>query len=155
MKYKLAAILLGIIFLNLSCEKDSNVNQNNDFFPPVNFDININLSLPDAAPLLNVGGYVYRDGQGVGYKGIIIYNNFDEYIAFDRACPYKVDSACSKIYVSSNNSNLQCGPGNTHCCASEFFITTGTVSKGPATRALRQYYVTHSGNYLRVTSYPQ
>ncbi len=148
-------LLFSFLVFTLSCSKDNSTNQNNDFFPPVNFDININLILPDAAALQNPGGFVYRDGQGVGYKGIIIYNNFDNFIAFDRACPYKVDSACSRIFVSSNNTNLQCGQGNNRCCASEFFITTGTVNKGPADRPLRQYFVTRNGNFLRVTSYPQ
>jgi nitrite reductase/ring-hydroxylating ferredoxin subunit len=147
-------IIIGIILLT-ACEKDKSATQNTDFFPPVNFDINVNLVLPDAAPLQNQGGFVYRDGQGVGYKGIIIYNNFDDYLVFDRACPYKVDSACSRIFMANNNSNFQCGSGTNRCCASEFFLSTGTVSKGPADRPLRQYYVSKNGNYLRVTSFPQ
>ena len=154
MKLKYLYIVIAFVFI-MACEKDKSATQNNDFFPPVNFDININLLLPDAAPLQNMGGYIYRDGQAVGYKGIVIYNNFDEFVAFDRACPYKVDSACSRIYMADNNSKFQCGSGNNRCCASEFFLTTGTPSKGPADRGLRQYYVTRNGNYLRVTSYPQ
>ncbi|MFZ4796029.1 MAG: hypothetical protein ACOYMA_00955 [Bacteroidia bacterium] len=146
--------IIGMILL-ASCEKDKSATQNTDFFPPVNFDINVNLVLPDAAPLQVQGGYMYRDGQAVGYKGIIIYNNFDEFIAFDRACPYKVDSACSRIYMADNNSKFQCGSDKNRCCASEFFLSTGTVSKGPADRPLRQYFVTRSGDYLRVTSFPQ
>lgn len=147
--------IITVFFLFGSCEKDKSASQNNDFFPPVNFDININLLFPDAAPLQNMGGFIYRDGQAVGYKGIIIYNNFDEFLAFDRACPYKVDSACSRIFMADNNSKFQCGSGNNKCCASEFFLSTGTPSKGPADRPLRQYFVTRNGNYLRVTSYPQ
>lgn len=149
-----ALFIIGLILV-AACEKDKSNSQNNDFFPPVNFDININLVLPDAAALQNMGGYMYRDGQAVGYKGIIIYNNFDEFLAFDRACPYKVDSACSRIYMADNNSKFQCGSGNNRCCASEFFLSTGTPSKGPAERPLRQYFVTRNGNYLRVTSFPQ
>lgn len=147
--------IITVFCLFGSCEKDKSASQNNDFFPPVNFDININLLFPDAAPLQNMGGFIYRDGQAVGYKGIIIYNNFDEFLAFDRACPYKVDSACSRIFMADNNSKFQCGSGNNKCCASEFFLSTGTPSKGPADRPLRQYFVTRNGNYLRVTSYPQ
>lgn len=143
-------VLLVLTFL--SCEKDKSASQNNDFFPPVNIDFQINLVLPDAAPLQNMGGFIYRNE---GYKGIIIYNNFDELIAFDRACPYKVDSVCSKIYMANNNANYQCGNGNNRCCASEFFLTTGTPSKGPADKPLRQYFVTRIGNNVRVTSYPQ
>lgn len=154
MKQKTVKLLL-IIALFAACEKDKSANQNNDFFPPVNFDISINLMLPDASALQNAGGYIYKDGQAVGYKGIIIYNYFNDYLAFDRACPYKVDSSCSRIFMADNNSKYQCGSGNNRCCQSEFFLSTGTPSKGPADRALRQYFVTKSGNYLRVTSYPQ
>jgi len=154
MKQKTLLFIIAL-FLFAACEKDKSASQNSDFFPPVNFDINVNLVLPDAAPLQVQGGYIYRDGQAVGYKGIIIYNNFDEFLAFDRACPYKVDSACSRIYMASNNTNYQCGNGNNRCCKSEFFLSTGTVSKGPAERPLRQYFVTRSGDYLRVTSFPQ
>ncbi|MFA9212230.1 MAG: hypothetical protein ACEQSR_00085 [Candidatus Methylacidiphilales bacterium] len=153
---KLKYLYISVVFILFgSCEKDKSASQNNDFFPPVNFDININLLFPDAAPLQNTGGFIYRDGQAVGYKGIVIYNNFDEFLAFDRACPYKVDSACSRIFMADNNSKFQCGSGNSRCCASEFFLSTGTPSKGPADRPLRQYFVTRNGNYLRVTSYPQ
>jgi len=141
-----------VLILFFACEKDKSANQNNDFFPPVNIDISLNLVLPDAAPLQNIGGFIYRLE---GYKGIVIYNNFDEFIAFDRACPFKVDSACSRIYMADNNSKFQCGSGNTKCCDSEFFLSTGTPSKGPADRPLRQYIVTRNGNYLRITSFPQ
>lgn len=154
MKLKYLYIIVVFILFG-SCEKDKSASQNNDFFPPVNFDININLLFPDAAPLQNMGGFIYRDGQAVGYKGIVIYNNFDEFLAFDRACPFKVDSACSRIFMADNNSKFQCGSGNNKCCASEFFLSTGTPSKGPADRPLRQYFVTRNGNFLRVTSYPQ
>jgi nitrite reductase/ring-hydroxylating ferredoxin subunit len=150
-------IFLVIVFsvFNFACDKDKSNTQNNDFFPPVNFDISINLVLPDAAPLQNVGGFIYRDGQGVGYKGIIIYNNFEELIAFDRACPYKVDSSCSRIFMSDNISKYQCGSSTNRCCESEFFLSTGTPSKGPADKPLRQYFVTRNGNFIRVTSFPQ
>jgi nitrite reductase/ring-hydroxylating ferredoxin subunit len=154
MKEKYLYIITAFV-LACSCEKDKSASQNNDFFPPVNFDININLLFPDAAPLQNMGGFIYRDGQAVGYKGIIIYNNFDEFLAFDRACPYKVDSNCSRIFMADNNAKFQCGSGNNKCCGSDFFLSTGTPSKGPADRPLRQYFVTKNGNFLRITSYPQ
>ncbi len=146
---------LYIFFCITSCDKKSNtVDINNDFFPALNVDFYINLSLPSASPLLFPQGWVYQQG---GYKGIIVYKNSDEYIAFDRACPFKTDSLCSIVSVDSNNFLLRCGqynPSFVKCCGSEFYISTGGVKKSPATRPLKQYYVKQEGNSLHVTSSP-
>lgn len=139
-----------------ACEKDNNSIQNQDFFPPIVVDFYVNLSLPDAAALQFNGGWIYRNG--VGYRGIIIYRNFDNFLAFDRTCPYKTDSSCSFVSVDSSNIFMRCGQYNPNfnlCCASEFYLLEGSVKKGPANRPLKQYYVRESGGQIRVTSFPQ
>lgn len=148
-------VVLAAFACFLSCDKNNTV-QNTDFFPPVLVDFYVNLSLPDAAALQFNGGYIYR--TGVGYRGIIIYNMFDNYTAFDRTCPYKVDSACSYVSVDSSATKMRCGqykPTFVKCCDSEFNMTDGSVHKGPASRPLKQYYVSVATGQLHVTSFPQ
>jgi hypothetical protein len=95
---KVLIAFVSAVLLFSGCSKSSNgVNYiTTDFFPALNVDFYINLSLPSASPLLFPQGWIYQQG---GYRGIIVYRNFDEYVAFDRTCPYKTDSSCSYVSV--------------------------------------------------------
>ena len=146
---------VSCICLFSGCSKSSNgIDPTTDFFPALNVDFYINLSLPSASPLLFPQGWIYQQG---GYRGIIVYRNFDEYLAFDRTCPYKTDSSCSYVSVDSSNTFMRCGQyvkNFSKCCDSRFYLLNGTVQQGPAIRPLKQYYVRQEGNSLHVTSSP-
>lgn len=152
---KILIVLFSAITLFSDCGKSANgIDPNTDFFPSLNVDFYINLSLPSASPLLFPQGWIYQQG---GYRGIIVYRNFDEYVAYDRTCPYKTDSSCSYVSVDSNNTFMRCGQYNksfTKCCDSHFYLLNGTVKQGPANRPLKQYFVRQEGNNLHVTSSP-
>ncbi|MFN4083746.1 MAG: hypothetical protein ACK4K9_08960 [Bacteroidia bacterium] len=158
-------LLTGILLLSIlySCKKKNTINQQDlDFFPPVNVDFTVNLSLPNYAGLNFPNGHAYEDN--FGYKGVVIYNTgFDgpeQFVAFDRTCPYKPDSICSRVSVDSTNIYFACGQlyqGRfVKCCSSRFFALNGTWIDGPAKRNLRQYFVYRFGsNILRITNVPR
>lgn len=146
-----------------ACKKKNTVNQQDlDFFPPVNVDFTVNLSLPNYSGLNFPNGYAYEDN--FGYRGVVIYNTGfsgpEQFVAFDRTCPYKPDSTCSKVSVDSTNVYMVCGQFVNNrfipCCNSRFFALNGTWTDGPAKRNLRQYYVYQFGsNLLRITNTPR
>lgn len=157
--------LLTVVVLLVQCRKDAKNITNNDFFTPVNVDFYINLDLPLYANLNFPNGWVYELNQGYKQRGVIVYNTGftgpDQYVAFDRSCPVKVDSSCAYVSVDSSTLYYRCGQYSgvggkfVPCCGSRFLASTGTQQSGPADRPLRQYYVTHAGSTLHVTNFPQ
>jgi len=161
MKLNCIPVLVILLFSQCS-KKDSQNQQNSDFFPPVNVDFTVNLSLPSYAGLNFPNGFAYEDNYG--YRGVVIYNTGfsgpEQYVAFDRACPYKPDSSCSKVSIDSTNIYLRCGQliqnKFTPCCNSSFFALNGSYTSGAAKRNLRQYFVYQFGaNTLRISSVPK
>lgn len=159
------ALLLMLLLLQLNCKKNKNtVNANVDFFAPVLVDFTINMDLPSAADLKFPNGYFYQLTTGYKSRGVIVYNTGfsgpDQYVAYDRTCPYMPDSSCSYVSIDSSSSlffrcGQYAGTKFTGCCASKFTAINGTQVEGKATRGLRQYYVGNFGNQLRITNTPQ
>jgi nitrite reductase/ring-hydroxylating ferredoxin subunit len=148
-------LIVTCLAISLSACKDDSVNPLNDFFPPVQVNLMINLSLPTSAPLIIPQGFIYEQG---GNRGIIIYRTIaNEYVAYDRTCPYNVNEPCSYISVDSSLTFFRCGqynPAFNPCCGSKFDPATGTNVSGPATRGLKPYFVRQEGNLLYVTNNP-
>jgi nitrite reductase/ring-hydroxylating ferredoxin subunit len=97
----------------------------------VQVDVYLDPSLPSNNNLTVVGGWIYVNG---GVKGIVVYRRSpDEYVAFERNCPYLPQNKCA---VKVEPSNLIVSDA---CCGSQFQISDGIVIKGPATRGLKQY----------------
>lgn len=152
-----------LLFLAYSCKKKDTQNQQDvDFFPPVIVDFTVNLALPAYNNLTFPNGYAYEPSYG--YKGVVIYNTGfsgpEQFVAFDRTCPYKPDSVCSIVSVDSTNIYMRCAQLVNNrfqpCCNSKFFALNGGWVDGPANRNLRQYFVYQfGGNFLRITSTPR
>jgi hypothetical protein len=153
------------LILGLHCKKENKQVSNQDFFIAVPVDFYINLDLPLYADLNFPNGFVYEKYQGYKQRGVIVYNTGftgpDQYVAFDRSCPYKVDSSCSYVSVDSSTLYYRCGQYTgvggkfIPCCNSRFVASNGGQMQGPADRPLRQYYVSILGRQLHVTNYPQ
>lgn len=165
MKIKALFLVFCLTLIFAGCKKNGTQNQQNtDFFPPINVDFTINLALPSAAELIFPNGYFYENNYGNPGKGVIVYNTGfsgpDQYVAFDRTCPHKPDSSCSKVSMDSTNIYLKCGQYQNGkfvpCCNSKFIAINGGWVDGPAGRSLKQYYVSKfGGNFLHITSIPQ
>jgi hypothetical protein len=104
---------IGFMLFNVACKKDKQQVSNQDFFPSVLVDFYVNLDLPLYADLNFPNNHVYEKGQGYKQRGVIVYNTGfsgpDQFVAFDRSCPYKVDSTCSVVSVDSSTLFYRCG----------------------------------------------
>ncbi|MCE2739994.1 MAG: hypothetical protein LW669_00770 [Sphingobacteriales bacterium] len=160
----LLKIVCLFLIIGMACKKDKRQISNQDFFPAVNVDFYINLDLPLYSDLNFPNNYVYEPNYGYRQRGVIVYNTGfsgpDQFVAFDRSCPFKVDSSCSFVSMDSTNLYYRCGQYTGSkgsfipCCNSKFFASNGSQAQGPADRPLRQYYVTMSGRMLHVTNTP-
>ena len=109
----------------VSCEKNTNN------FPHAHVNLNLFINNPEYFDLGTPGGWMYITG-GVG--GILLYRqNFDQFIAYDRASPFNPTSDCP-IEVTNDNIII-----SDPCSKSLFLITDGSVFQGPATQALMRY----------------
>ncbi len=120
------AIIIGSC-LN-GCKKESNSPQQ----PTVDFTLDLNASSNSA--LNTNGGYIYN--QGV----IVARTMSGAYIAVSQACTH---NGVSVVYQSSAN--------DFYCSAhGSVFSSSGSVTNGPASSALKQYTCNLSGTSLRV-----
>lgn len=141
---KKVTLVLGFIFVLLisvtSCKKKKN---NEEYIPYVYVDFYIPISNPQFINLNAVGGWVYVTG---GSKGIIIYRKSnDEFVAYDRHCPYMPENSCSQLKVSSSSTTAI-----DTCCGSEFLLVDGSVLKQPSSYPMLRYQTLFDGNQLRV-----
>jgi len=130
--------LFCIISINLlltSCEEK-------EPFPIPNVPVNIllNLDLPSYQKLNAPGGWAYVAG---GSKGIVVYRNFDEFVALDRHSTYDANNNCAIASVDSLNYFIL----NDSCSDSQYNIQDGTVVTGPAKWGLKRYNTSWDGAY--------
>ena len=106
-------------------------------------DISINVNNPAYADLAVPGGWAYLSG---GSLGLIVYRSgIDDFVAFDRHCPYQPADLC-RVFVDGSQITAR----DTACCGSAFLISTGGVVEGPAAISLQQYNTTFNGTTLRI-----
>jgi Rieske Fe-S protein len=117
---------LFVVFLFLSCKEEQYP------IPNVPVNQNINLDLPAYSPLNAPGGYVYVTG---GSRGIIVYRNFDEFVALDRHSTYESHKECAIVEVNPDNIFELIDT----CSGSTYSIISGVVMSGPAQYGLRRY----------------
>jgi hypothetical protein len=108
--------------------------------PNVPVSLILNLDLPAYQSLNAPGGWVYING---GSKGIIVYRNFDEFVALDRHSTYEPESDCAIASVDAINFFVL----NDSCSASQYNIVDGTVVTGPAKWGLKRYSSNWDGAY--------
>lgn len=126
-----------IVLLSISCKKDKEV------IPNVPIDLYVYTNDPQFIDLNAVGGWVYVAG---GSRGIIIYRKSnDEFMTYDRHCTYQPNNSCARVEVNSSDIIAV-----DSCCGSQFVITDGSVSNGPASQPLRAYQNTYDGTVLHI-----
>ncbi len=135
----LSFVLLFSIF---SCSKDTKSIQDHPV-PSVPVDLTAYPNDPSYFKVQNVGGWMYVNG---GIRGIILYRKSnEEFVALERSSPDDPNNAKDVCMVKSDNFSIRDTLTN-----SEWRIIDGTVTKGPAKWALRQYGTVYDGNVLRV-----
>jgi nitrite reductase/ring-hydroxylating ferredoxin subunit len=138
LKHLLSIILiLFFVLISSQCRKDKNE------IPNAYVDFYINVTTTQYLELNNIGGYAYLTG---GVRGIIVYRrSSDEFMAYERDCPYQPSNSCALIEV--DNSAIMAVDS---CCGSKFLLLDGSIVNGPATRMLKQYSTSFDGTILHV-----
>lgn len=147
MNYKIAKkIIFGIavlatsavLFSTTGCKKDSYAE-----IPNVYVNLNLDISSTLYLELTHVGGWVNLTG---GYKGITVYRvSTDEFVAFERCCPYDPDVEEARVEVDDSGLTL-----TDSVCGSQFLILDGSVVEGPANIPLKRYRTEFDGDNLHI-----
>ncbi len=146
-------LLLPFLMFSCSCKKNNSLGPNPVPYQSVYTVIDI--TLPQYSDLQNEGGSVTIPG---GNKGIIVVHDFlDNFWAFDRTCPYHINSPCGVVRMSFPDAlYMVCGTysGKTlnACCNSTYNLNGGTVINGPSKYPLKAYQVTQSGTVLSISN---
>lgn len=133
-------LFILMVLLPLSCGKDSRHPVPDVYldFPPINIESTQYLELN------SIGGWAYFTG---GFKGVIIYRvSYDEFRAFDRACPYHPFEECAIVRVTDPPLATDT------CCGSTFLLLDGSPVEGPSRHPLKQYQTSFNYPYLSVTN---
>ncbi|OIP02136.1 MAG: hypothetical protein AUJ98_02280 [Bacteroidetes bacterium CG2_30_33_31] len=127
------------MILVISCDKPNQ----NQTIPNVAVDLYLDINSTIYVQLSTVGGWVYLTG---GYKGILVYRiSADEFVAYDRTCPYDPYVANSRLEMDLSNLTV-----TDTVCKSQFVILDGSIISGPATVPMKRYNATFDGNILRI-----
>ena len=129
--------MIFFLLLTPQCKKDK------DQIPYVYVNFYITINSTQYIGLNNIGGHEYFTG---GSRGIIIYRrSTDEFMAYERNCPYQPSNSCAQVEV--DNSGVMAVDS---CCGSQFLLIDGSIVTGPATVMLKQYHTTYDGTTLHV-----
>jgi len=140
LKYGITLALISLlIFSSWSCNKE----KQHESIPNVAVNLYLDISSTLYIELATIGGYVNVTG---GYRGIIIYRvSVDDFVAYDRACPFDPELACARIQMDPSGITL-----TDSCCGSNFSVLDGSIIKGPATIPMKRYHTQFDGQILRV-----
>ena len=138
-------ILFLIAFLSIACKDDDRIN--NPFLPDVALNLEINLNLPQFRNLEFSGNVAVIDTDGVGIKGVIIYNiDGNQFNAFELSDPNRVPGASTALVVEGSIASCSCEEGN------KYDLLTGLPIAGGGGFALKRYNAQRQGDILIITN---
>ena len=140
MTYKKALFLLLVLSL-FSCKKKQVYH--NPYLEDIGFSININMDLPEYAPLKYANNSVLV--HNVGLKGVIVFNTGTGYNAFEASDPNHYPSPCSTM--QPNQFTCKCD-----CEDNTYSLHTGQLTHGNGEYSLKAYHISQSGNSLRISN---
>ena len=133
--------LIVLTLIILSCEKSND--KENPFIPDVRFEKIININLPSYNDLKYNGGSYYINGLGV--KGVILFNLNDNIIAWEASCPNEKPSDCSTMEIKGLQAECKCN-SNLYSLANGQPLKINTNNSYP----MVAYFTEKSGNSLRI-----
>ena len=137
------SVLIIILFWGSGCKKEKTSTSNSNEIPVVAFNFSINPNSTEYIELNNPGGSVPLTG---GYLGIIVYRvSVNEFVAFERACPYDWNVNNSRVTVDKSGIMAECPT-----CKSKFILLDGSVFSGPSKYPLKQYNASYDGTILYI-----
>ena len=133
--------LIVLTLIILSCEKSND--NDNPFITDVRFEKIININLPSYNDLKYNGGSYYINGLGV--KGVILFNLNDNIIAWEASCPNEKPSDCSRMEIKGLQAECKCN-SNLYSLANGQPLKINTNNSFP----MVAYFTEKSGNSLRI-----
>jgi nitrite reductase/ring-hydroxylating ferredoxin subunit len=133
-----------LMVASTACKKQQNMNT----IPNVAVQEFVYLNTPEGFNLQVQGGWTYYGG---GYKGLVVYRRyfnfqFDDFIAYDRACPLHWQDECGILKVV-DNIYLECS-----CTGHQYLLFDGMPTAGDSP-ALRFYNTQFDGqNTILITN---
>jgi nitrite reductase/ring-hydroxylating ferredoxin subunit len=139
-RYILLGIIIYLTFLINACERTEHP------VPNVPVQVVLHVSDPQFMPINVIGGSTYYNG---GSRGLIIYRQSqEEFITFDRHCPFQPEDICGKVMFDPTSSFTLIDT----CCGSKFYLTDGNIQDGPARNPLRRYLTEYDGVKITITN---
>jgi len=139
-KYNIIVLVIGLLLLS---SWGCNEKVEHPSIPNVSVNVQLDISSTLYIELSTIGGYVYLTG---GYKGLIVYRvSPDDFVAYDRACPFDPTAECARITMDPSGITL-----TDSCCKSNFSVLDGSIIKGPATQPLKRYNTQFDGQILHI-----
>lgn len=136
---KKIVLLIAITITFLSCGKGG------EAIPNVAVNFQASISDPRLSALNVPGGSVFISGYGVA--GLILYREADDtYAAYDRCSTYNPQNHCA-VTLDAGGFTV-----SDPCSTSKFSLIDGSPVKGPATRALKSYYIDVSNQEIYVSN---
>lgn len=138
--------ILSISLCIISCSSDDN-RFNNPNLPSISFSHTVNLDLPQFNRLKFPGNAEEIKIEGVGIKGVIIYNIDNTlYSAFELSDPNITPSDCSALNVNGIRAESNCGNDNA------YEIINGQQLEGEGGFPLLRYQIRKEGNILVISN---
>ena len=142
-----AGLVLGGLLVACGSKSDA---QPQIPYAPVN--LSLSLGAQEYAPLRFDNGAVTIPAKGPagngGVKGVIVVRqSANNFLAFERNCPYQPYNTCALVSLDRNSKLFM----RDSCCTSQFDLQ-GQVTGGPASLPLKQYSVSVQGNLLSITN---
>ncbi len=133
-------LLLGMTIFQ-SCDKERDYDEIP--YAVVNFRISPNSTI--YWELNSPGGWVYLIANYPS-RGVLVYRiNLEEFMAYERTCPYDPYEPDAKIEVEPSGITAACPS-----CGTKYIMLDGTPFEGPGQRRLKQYRTTYNGNTLHI-----
>ncbi|HPS62300.1 MAG TPA: hypothetical protein PLK82_04515 [Bacteroidales bacterium] len=109
----------------------------------------MNFSLdPNGTQYINLNAVNGWETVTGGYNGILLFRkSVEEFMAFERACPYDPRKEGAQVRVDDSGITCTCP-----VCGSRFIMTDGTPFAGPSRYPLKQYTTMYDGSLLYVTN---
>ena len=137
-----ALLILGFFSISvISCKKEAQPTE----IPYVYVNFSLNPNSTQYIQLNSVNGWETVYG---GYNGILIFRkSMDEFVAFERACPF--DPTTAGAQVKADKSGITC-----YCpiCGSKYIMNDGTPYAGPSHYPLKQYTTMYDGTTLYISN---
>lgn len=141
---KLYSLLIVIILLSCSSDSDNR----NPYLLETNFSFDINLNLPLYGSLSNPGSAIYIGNEGVGIRGVFVYNNGSSFFAWEASCPNHTPSPCSTMsIINGNMCKCSCEDYEYSLVNGQLFTNEDIEGK---THGLLLYQTSSNGNTITV-----